>query len=238
MNRACPSVVPGPRSRRGTRWHNVGMPRDVVIVGCGGMGRETVDLIDRINTAKPANRWNILGFVDDNPSDINLKRVDALGLSLVGTSKIAIATLDSPYFVLGIGNGITRRGLAGVFEKAGWEPATLVDPSAFVGRGVEIGAGSILAAGAFVATNARLGRHVHVNVNSAVGEDTVVGDYATCNALVTISGGCVIGEGANLGSGSTVIPGVRVGRDAIVGAGACVVRDVRAGATVKGVPAT
>ena len=37
--------------------------RDLVIVGAGGHGRETLDIVEAINA--DALTWNFLGFVDD-----------------------------------------------------------------------------------------------------------------------------------------------------------------------------
>lgn len=38
------------------------MTSPIVIVGCGGFGREVCDVIDAVNAV--SNTWNLLGFVD------------------------------------------------------------------------------------------------------------------------------------------------------------------------------
>ena len=38
--------------------------KDIVIIGCGGFGREVAWLIEEINNVN--QEWNILGFIDDD----------------------------------------------------------------------------------------------------------------------------------------------------------------------------
>ena len=38
--------------------------KDLIIIGSGGLGRETAWTAERINAVSP--EWNILGFIDDN----------------------------------------------------------------------------------------------------------------------------------------------------------------------------
>ena len=39
---------------------------DIIILGAAGCGREVANWIEDINKVEP--RWNILGFLDDNPN--------------------------------------------------------------------------------------------------------------------------------------------------------------------------
>ena len=41
------------------------MIRDIIIVGCGGLGIETAQLIRDINNSTPFKQWRVLGYVDD-----------------------------------------------------------------------------------------------------------------------------------------------------------------------------
>ena len=40
--------------------------KDIVIIGAGGVGRETALIIKQINELQPT--WNLIGFIDDNQS--------------------------------------------------------------------------------------------------------------------------------------------------------------------------
>ena len=208
--------------------------RRLIIVGCGGFGREVADVVTAINAV--ASSFELLGFADDNPSREDLERLERLGAPYLGTCDDVLASPPSE-FVIGIGNGTVRRLLDQQFLDAGWVAATLMHPQASIGANVVLGPGTVVCAGARLTTNIRLGRHVHVNLNSTIGHDCNVDDYASINPLVAVSGNVTIGSGAMLGTHSAILQNVTIGPDATVGGAALVVRDVPERTVVKGVPA-
>lgn len=212
------------------------MTRDLVIVGSGGFGREVADIVAAINTLLPEPQWNMLGYLDDAPSLVNVERAERQGLSVLGP--VSADTVDgTPHFVIGISDGIVRKKLADRLEAAGWKPATLIHPAAGIGSETRIGEGTILCAGVQITTNVTLGRHVHLNLNCTVGHDTELRDFVSVNPLVAVSGEILLEEQATVGSSAFILQGLSVGRAATIGASACVTRDVPAEAIVKGVPA-
>lgn len=210
------------------------MTTPIVIVGCGGFGREVHDVIEAMNAERTT--YELLGYVDDAPSEENLKLVTARGSGLLGDTRWLSAQSDVSY-VIGIGTGSIRRTLDAQMSTAGLEPQTLVHPTASFGHDVQLGAGTIVCAGARLTTHVSLGRHVHINLNSTIGHDCVLDDYVTVNPLAAVSGGVLVGEAAMLGTNSAILQGLAIGAEAIVGGGACVVRDVEGHTTVKGIPA-
>lgn len=214
------------------------MANDLIIVGCGGFGREVVGIVDAINAESVEPAWNLLGFVDDAPGETNLDRIKAIGLGCLGTTEDLISRLKSSevQYVIAVGLPQARRDISsriGHDESA----ATLIDPDARIGRDARIGHGVVVAAGAHVTTNVEVGRHVHVDRAVQVGHDSTLGDFATVHPGSVISGNCQVGERVELGSNCTLLPGITVASAAIIGAGACVTKDVIDGQTVKGVPA-
>lgn len=211
------------------------MSTPLVIIGCGGFGREVHDVIDAINEVTPT--WNLLGYLDDRPDQVNVSRVESRGSGVLGDTDWLKMAGQDVQFIIGIGTGKIRRTMDERFTLAGFTAATLVHPAATLGHDVRIGPGSVICAGVRVTTNITLGRHVHLNINSTVGHDCDLEDYVTINPLVAISGGVHIGKASMMGTHSAVLQNLSIGAGSTVGAGACVVKDVPDGVIVKGVPA-
>jgi sugar O-acyltransferase (sialic acid O-acetyltransferase NeuD family) len=210
--------------------------RRIVIIGAGGFGREVLELVDDINAAERSPRWAVVGVLDDGSPDADLlAQLETTHLGPIAS----IQQLDADVaHVIAIGSCSARAAVDA--NCVAWErrPATLVHPSAVVGRrSVEIGEGSIICAHSSVTTNVRLGRHVHLNPHVSIGHDCSVGDHTTLTPQAAIAGHVRIGTRVFVGTGAVVGPGVDVGDDVLVGAGAVVIRDVGPGATVTGVPA-
>lgn len=202
----------------------------LVIVGAGGHGRETLDVVEATNAVRA--EWGFLGFVAEGADPDLLGRRQA---GLLGDVAV-LRDLDARY-VIGIGTSETRRTLDREISGFGREAAALVHPAATLGSDLRLAPGVIVAAGARVTTNVTLGRHTHLNVNAVVSHDCEVGDYVTFSPGVLVNGNVVLEDGVFLGTGAIVLPGRRVGAGARIGAGAVVTEDVDPGATVVGVPA-
>jgi sugar O-acyltransferase (sialic acid O-acetyltransferase NeuD family) len=210
------------------------VPEPVVIVGCGGHGREIFGIIAAVND-HAGEPWKVMGFLDDTPSEPNLRALDRLGTAWLGGNEL-LASLDA-HFVIGIGDPRIRAAVAARLDPFGRPAATFVHPAATVGLDNHIAGGVVVFAGARITTNVTLGRHVHLNQNATVGHDTVLGDYVQVNPLAAVSGSCGIGREVLIGTNAAVLQGRTVGDGSTVGAGACVVRDVGTATVVKGVPA-
>jgi sugar O-acyltransferase (sialic acid O-acetyltransferase NeuD family) len=210
------------------------MPEPIVIVGCGGHGREILGIIEAINEAT-GDPWKVLGFVDDAPTESNLLRLDRLGAAMLGPTH-ELAELDAHY-VIGIGDPRVRAKVAAKLDPFGLPAAQLIHPAATVGQDNSLAEGVVLFAGARVTTNVTLGRHVHLNQNATVGHDSVLADFVQVNPLAAVSGDCHLAGRVMVGTTAAVLQGRHVGAGATVGAGACVVRDVPDNSVVKGVPA-
>lgn len=209
------------------------MVQDVVIWGSGGHARELADLIEAIN--QDTRRWNLLGFVDDEPS-----RHGQMILGdrcVLGGIEWLQAQTRRPSVVLGIGASAARARVARRLTGLDVEFPSLIHPSALVTRHASLGIGAVVCGFAVVNNRASLGDHVHLNISSSVSHDCRVGSFCTLAPGARLTGAVTLADGCDLGASCTVIPGRVVGEWTIVGAGAVVVDDVVPNATVVGVPA-
>ncbi len=213
------------------------MTRPLVVVGAGGFGRETLDVVDAINAVSSARAFEVVGVLDDAPSQENCTLLERRRVAYLGTVGEWLAGERRADYLIGVGTPATRRRIAERCDAAGLTAAVVVHPSATYGVDVTFGPGTVVCAGVRITNNVHLGRHVHLNLNVTVGHDTCIGDFVSVNPLVAISGDCRIGAGTMFGTGSVILQGLETGDGSVVGASACVTRDVDAGAVVKGVPA-
>lgn len=206
--------------------------KDLIIIGSGGLGRETAWTAERINAVQP--EWNILGFIDDN---IQIQGHTVDGYRVIGTTS-AVKNYPDAYYVCAIGSAKTRKIVVEKIRSiADVKFATLIDPaSAFGTERVKIGEGCIVCANTYVTLNISIGNHVCIGGNATVGHDAKIGDYVTLYPGANLSGSTNIGSGCELGTGSQVIQGLSVGNNTIVGAGSVVVRNLPPDCTAVGVP--
>lgn len=210
------------------------MTRSLVIIGCGGFGREVFSIVQAMRAA--GADWEVAGFLDDDPSDRDSTLVRELESQILG-SVGRLAEMGSVNAVIAIGATATRSVISKRFSEFPVTWPVMVHPDSTIGLNVKIDVGTVIAAGARLSTNIDVGKHAHVDQNATIGHDAVMGDFVRLNPQACVSGSVTIGARALVGANATVLNGLHLGSDSIVGAGACVVRDVPDSTTVKGVPA-
>ncbi|WP_300902910.1 NeuD/PglB/VioB family sugar acetyltransferase [uncultured Clostridium sp.] len=204
--------------------------KDIIIIGAGGVGRETALIIEQINEKKPT--WNIIGFLDDNEkiwnSEINGYRVMG-GLKYLNNLEV------KPYVIIAIANYKVKKSIVDKLENK-FKFATIVHPDIYLNRTINIGDGSIIYPGVIMTTNISIGDHVIVSPKCGIGHDSIIRDYVSLLWNVNISGFDIIEEGALIGSGATIIQEKTVAKGSIIGAGAVVIRDIDENSINVGVP--
>ena len=212
------------------------MTIDVVVVGAGGFGRETLDVLEAMQAASPG-LLRVLGVVDDHPSVRNRELLADRTAALLGPISALEAMAPTTRYLIGIGSPSVRARIEERLRVQGRAAFSAVHPSAVIGTRSTIGDGSVICAGVQVSTNVYLGRHTHLNAASVIGHDSVLDDFVSVNPAAVVSGDVRIGTETLVGANATVLQGLSVGDNVVVGASACVVSDVKPGLVVRGVPA-
>lgn len=205
--------------------------KDLVIIGTGGVGRETAQMVEDIN--EETNEWNLLGFIDDN-KDLMGKEIN--GYKVLGDRFYLNNYKKEVYVVIAIANHLVKEGLVNSLINKNIKYATLIHPSVRVNRTITIGEGCIIYPNVIMTVNIKIGNHVIISPKSGIGHDSIIEDYVTILWNVNVSGAEKIRQGATLGSGCTIIQGLEIGRNSFVGAGAVVIRNIEEYKTAVGVP--
>ena len=205
--------------------------KNIVIVGAGGVGRETSLIIQQINELKIT--WNLIGFIDD---DVNSWGNVINGYPVIGgMDSLEKLSLDT-YVVVAIANYEVKKRIVNKINNR-FKFATIVHPRVWLHDYMTLGEGTIIYEGAILTTNIKVGNHVIISPKCGIGHDSIINDYVSLLWNVNVSGNDIIEEGVMMGSASTVIQGKRIGKGSTVGAGAVVIDNIDSYSTVVGVPA-
>ena len=205
--------------------------KDLVIVGTGGVGKETALIVEDINEI--SQEWNLLGFIDDNKELIG-KEIN--GYKVLGDRKFLNNFDKEVYVVIAIADHCIKEELVKYLTNKNIQYATLIHPSVKINRTISIGKGCIIYQNVIMTVNINIGNHVIISPKCGIGHDSLIEDYVTVLWNVNISGSERIRQGVTLGSGCTIIQGLEIGRGSFVGAGAVVIRDIDESKTAVGVP--
>ena len=205
--------------------------KELVIVGTGGVGKETALIVEDINEI--SQEWNLLGFIDDNKELIG-KEIN--GYKVLGDREFLNNFDKEVYVVIAIADHCIKEELVKYLTNKNIQYATLIHPSVKINRTISIGKGCIIYQNVIMTVNINIGNHVIISPKCGIGHDSLIEDYVTVLWNVNISGSERIRQGVTLGSGCTIIQGLEIGRGSFVGAGAVVIRDIDESKTAVGVP--
>lgn len=202
--------------------------KDLIIVGAGGFGRETIYVAERINENNP--QWNIKGFIDDNLSALDNVTCD---YPIIGRIQDWVPT-ENEVFALGISSPAIKEKLSSALKARGAVFETLISPRAFIGKHVTMGEGCVVLAGA-IGDCVQIGDFVHI-ASTMIGQDSLIGDYSTTTGFANIVS-AKLGKRVFVGSHAVIMNNRRIGDDAFICAGSIVFSHVKPNTKVFGNPA-
>jgi len=209
---------------------NAVRPREFVIVGAGGFGREMATFL---NDCWPSDSFRIRGFLAQETDAVVQNRVRYPILGDPDTYQ----PRTTEQFLLAIGAVPSRRRVVEALTSRGGEFVSFIHPTAVIASGATIGTGCVLAPHTMVSNGASLANYTLLNYYASAGHDSVLGRFSVLSPYATLNGHAIVEEHVFVGTHAVVAPGVRVGQHSVVGAGAIVLQDVAARSFVRGVPA-
>ena len=206
--------------------------RDLIIIGAGDFSKEIRWVIERINQSDPT--WRILGYVDDAIPQGTLKD----GLPVLGSVVSLLERTEDTDLVFAIANCRAKKWIAEMLKSsAQLHYPVIMDPNSVVSDKATLEQGVVVCAGVVVMPYASIHEMSHINWNSTVGHDSVIGSFTTVYPGSNISGKVEIGDSCEIGTGSKIIQGIQIPGDVVLGAGTVVVKSLKHEGTYVGVPA-
>src|SRR4051812_31052559 len=117
---------------------------DIVIIGAGKFGREILNWT--LDAIQDGQSWRVKGFLDDRPQVLQGFNYDTPILGAVESYKPG----ESDRFLCALGDPQIRRKYSEAILAKGGQFATLVHPTACIGRNVELAPGAMIAPGAIL----------------------------------------------------------------------------------------
>jgi sugar O-acyltransferase (sialic acid O-acetyltransferase NeuD family) len=210
-------------------------PKEIIIIGAGGFGRDVLWLLNRINAASENNEWDLLGFVDDNPEMIG-KIVN--GVPVLGTLDYLLAINTPQYVVCSINKPNIRESMVlKCKQNANLLFPALIDPTAIIGQSISIGEGCVICANSILTIDVSIGAFCLINLICTIEHDSIISEFSTLYPRVSVAGNDKIGRCSEIGTGTQLIQRITIGDNVILGAGSVVVHDIPDSCTAVGVPA-
>jgi sugar O-acyltransferase (sialic acid O-acetyltransferase NeuD family) len=188
------------------------------IYGTGGFGKEVYyNLID-ISKATNSSIDKIVFMVDDEYYvEDKILGVEVLKFSQFNSTDYEV--------VVAIANPLIRNNIVSklpdstIFYK-------IIHPSVLMSETVNVGEGCILTAGVKLTCNINIGAHAHLNINSVVAHDCVIGNYFTTAPGVFISGNCKIGNNVYIGTNSAIKEDILICDNVNIGMNSAVTKNI------------
>ena len=210
------------------------MSKKILLFPFGGNAREVLLSILAINTVK--NEWEILGFVDDDPS---LHGQGSCGIKVLGDKKILKQYPDAQVLAVpgNPDNYLKRKGIIGALGIKESFFATIIHPTVSVSPDAKIGHNTVIMPNCVISCGARVGNHCVILPNTVISHDSNLGDYSMVGSNVSISGNVNIGSECYIGSGTKIRNGISIKEKSLIGLGSNVVSDIEKGVVAAGNPA-
>ncbi len=194
----------------------------LVLLGCGGHARSVADV------ALSAG-FDVFCFVDEQAKEGE----NVLGFPV--QRELPPHSTELSYFACA-GENRQRFSQIHALRAAGLPLATVIAPTATIGRGAVVSPGCFVGHHAHVGPMARVGVGCIVNTAAVVEHDCVLGECCHVSVNSTVAGSSSLGDCVFLGAGGIVIDKISVASDVTIGAGGVVIGSIELPGIYVGIP--
>lgn len=208
----------------------------IAIYGAGGLGREVAGGILRINRSDNPEKYELVGFYDDN-IEVGTK-ISHYGTVLGGINELN--AVDEPLAIaIAVGTPTTRKLIYERITNPNISFPNLIAPSFKVldPETFKIGKGNIIQDKCSATCDVTIGDFNVFNGSDLLGHDDVIGNYNVIMPGVHLSGEVKIGDCNLMGVDSVVLQQITIGNNVTLGAGSVIMTKPKDGCTYIGVPA-
>lgn len=190
------------------------------IIGNGGFGREV------FHSLSDQDKENTIFFVTD----------EWYHNSMNNTLPLSEFNYENYEIVIAIGDPKLRDNIVNGLPKKTKFFTHIHKSVQILDKNIKIGEGSIICAGTILTTNIEIGKHCHLNLQSTIGHDTIIGNFFTTAPGAKISGNCTIGDRVYVGTNSSIREKINICDDVTIGLNSGVVKDINESGVYVGLP--
>ena len=206
--------------------------KKIIIVGSSGHSKVIIDIIEK------ENKFQIIGCIDNNSE----YKGDVLGYKVIGNdsdlSKILVNNPEHAIFVA-IGDNWIRKKIVEKILKTNPDTnfASVIHPSAIIGKNCKIGKGVAIMAGTIINCNTIIEDFTIINTKVSIDHDCKIMKFSSLAPNVTTGGNITIGEFSSISIGSIIKHGVTIGNHTVIGAGSLLINSCGDQVVLYGTPA-
>ncbi len=174
------------------------MPKEIVIIGSGGVGREILATLKN----EVFVDFIVLGFIDDGQQKGKLIN----GFPVLGGIDWLIQNKTKINIIIAIGNPSVRQKIIDKLQPHSYNYPTIIHPSTEIHDKdyCSIGVGCYIAGKCVITTDVTIGDFCFINTHCSLQHDTFIENNCTLMPGVRITGGAHIGHGTYI-SGNTLL---------------------------------
>jgi sugar O-acyltransferase (sialic acid O-acetyltransferase NeuD family) len=207
--------------------------KDLILIGGGEQSKVIVE-----TAASTPDKWNVLGFIDNDKSTRNVSESHLLRLGLDSDISLIRKKYPSAQFVLAMGDISAREKIVDRLNISSDKWAILIHASAEISPSAKLSHGVVVLSRAVIQASSIIEKHAVINSGSIVEHDVVIEKFVHISPGVVVGGGCKIRRSSFIGLGSRIRDHIIIGSSVIIGAGSAVVSDIPDNETAIGIPAS